>query len=220
MEFVRVSTGRFLMGSPESEAGRGADEAQREVRITQEFWIGKYEVTQGEWETVMGENPSYFKECGSRCPVERVSWHDVQEFIRKLNDSESAKGYAYRLPSEAEWEYAARAGAAGTRYGELGELAWYYGNSGGRTHPVGQKRANGWGLHDMLGNVIEWTADWYGEHPSGAVTDPQGPGAGSKRVSRGGGWGGSARGVRSAGRSNFAPGHRSSLIGFRLVRTE
>ena len=220
MEFVRVPAGRFVLGSPESEAGRGADEAQREVRITQGFWIGKYEVTQGEWAAVMGENPSYFKECGSRCPVERVSWQDVQEFIRKLNDSESAKGYAYRLPTEAEWEYAARAGTAAPRYGELGELAWYYGNSGGRTHPVGQKRANGWGLHDMLGNVIEWTADWYGEHPADAVTDPLGPGAGSKRVSRGGGWGGSARGVRSAGRFNFAPGHRSSLIGFRLVRTE
>ena len=221
MEFVRVPAGSFVMGSPTGEAHRDDDEPQHEVRISREYWIGKYEVTQGEWEAVMGENPSRYDDaCGPRCPVENVSWADVQEFLRKLNERESGKGHVYRLPSEAEWEYAARAGKAGARDGELREVAWYHGNSGGRTHPVGQKRANGWGLHDMLGNVIEWTADWYGEYPSGAATDPRGPDIGSKRVSRGGGWGGSTRGVRSAGRFNFAPGHRSSLIGFRLVRTE
>ena len=220
MEFVWIPAGRFLMGSPKGEEGRDGDEVQHEVRISRGYWLGKYEVTQGEWEAVMGGNPSYFRSCGSRCPVERVSWDDIQEFMRKLNERESRSGNKYRLPSEAEWEYAARAGTAGLRYGELGEIAWYGGNSGDRTHPVGQKRANGWGLHDMLGNVWEWTADRYGGYPSGLVTDPRGPSTGSFRVGRGGGWGDGARIVRSAYRNTGSPGIRYYSIGFRLVRTE
>ena len=220
MEFVGIPAGSFVMGSPEHEEGRYSDERQREVRISQGFWMGKYEVTQGEWEAVMGTNPSGFPECGARCPVERVSWDDVQEFIRRLNERESASGYVYRLPTEAEWEYAARAGTTGARHGELDEVAWYSDNSGRTTHPVGEKQANAWGLHDTLGNVWEWVADWYGEYPAGAVTDPQGPDTGTTRVIRGGGWSSSAGDVRSADRGHGSPGGRGNGLGFRLVRTE
>ena len=218
MEFVGVPAGSFVMGSPEDEEGRYSDEVQHEVRISRGFWMGKYEVTQGEWEAVMGANPSYFDECGARCPVEMVSWDAVQEFIRRLNERESGSGYEYRLPTEAEWEYAARAGTTGARHGELDLIAWYS-DRRGRTHPVGQKRANAWGLHDMLGNVWEWTADWYGVYPSGAVTDPRGPDTGSTRVSRGGCWGCDAGTVRSATRNRGAPDPPYYLFGFRLVRT-
>ena len=221
MEFVRIEAGRFEMGSRKGEAGRYEDEGPvNEVRIGQGFWLGKYEVTQGEWEAVMGSNPSRFWECGERCPVESVSWHEVQEFLGKLNGRERGRGSAYRLPSEGEWEYAARAGTTGMRYGELGEVAWHGGNSDGRTHPVGQKQANGWGLHDMLGNVYEWVEDRYGGYPSGAVTDPRGSGTGSYRVARGGSWIGYLRYVRSAYRNSHRPGNRYSYLGFRLVRTE
>ena len=151
MEFVWVPAGSFVMGSPEGEAERFDDERQREVRIGEAFYMGKYEVTQGEWEAVMGRNPSNFPACGSRCPVERVSWNEVQTFIGRLNELESARGYEYRLPTEAEWEYAARAGTVGTRYGELDAVAWYAGNSGGRPHPVGGKRANAWGCTTCWG---------------------------------------------------------------------
>ena len=220
MEFAWVPAGDFVMGSPSHEEYSYSDERQHEVRISQGFWMGKYEVTQGEWKAVMGSNPSEFENCG-RCPVEQVSWHDVQGFIKKLNARESGKGNRYRLPTEAEWEYAARAGTVGARHGELGAIAWYDGISGDRTHPVGEKRANGWGLHDMLGNVWEWTADWYGkEYPSGLVTDPRGPSTGSGRVHRGGGWTRNAANVRSAYRDYASAGYRGSGIGFRLVRTE
>ena len=219
MEFVRIPAGSFVMGSPEDEEGRHPSERQHEVRISQEFWLGKYEVTQREWEAVMGTNPSGFRECGARCPVESVSWDDVQEFIRRLNELESGSGYVYRLPTEAEWEYAARAGTTGARHGELNEVAWYLDNSGRTTHPVGEKRANAWGLHDMRGNVWEWTANWSGAYPSGAVTDPRGPSTGSVRVARGGGWYSGAGYVRPAGRGTMAPDARRTNIGFRLVRT-
>ena len=220
MEFMWIPAGRFPMGSPEDEEGRDADELQHEVRISEGFWMKKYEVTQGEWESVMGANPSFFKDCGPRCPVEKVSWFDTEEFTQRLNGRESGKGYRYRLPTEAEWEYAARAGTTGARYGELGEIAWYDENSGDRTHSVGQKGANAWGLHDMLGNVYEWTADWYSGYPSGLVTDPHGPSSGSLRVVRGGGWLLDAGLVRSAFRIYYSPGARGINIGFRLVRTK
>ena len=253
MEFAWVPAGDFVMGSPEGEAGRDDDERQHEVRISAGFWMGRYEVTQGEWEAVMGSNPSYFESCGARCPVEHVSWEDVQGFIEKLNARESGNGNRYRLPTEAEWEYAARAGSAGaTPEGELRILgsnnapeldgqAWYGGNSGvsyaggydcsdwgGKQyaaercgpHPVGLKRANAWGLHDMLGNVWEWTADWKGDYPSGMVADPRGPSTGSDRVLRGGGWISDARYVRSAHRNSYSPGGRYGHVGFRLVRTK
>ena len=220
MEFMWIAPGSFLMGSPADEEGRFGDELQHEVRISEGFWMGRYEVTQGEWQSVMGANPSGFKDCGPRCPVEQVSWFDAEEFIRRLNGRESGKGHRYRLPTEAEWEYAARAGTTGARYGELGEIAWYDENSGDRTHPVGQKQANAWDLHDMLGNVWEWTGDWYGEYPPGSVTDPQGSSSGSYRVYRGGSWDGNARYVRSAYRIIDSPGIRIDYFGFRLVRTK
>ena len=215
MEFVWIPAGEFLMGSPSY-----SNERQHEVRISQGFWMGKYEVTQGEWEAVMGSNPSFFDQCGSRCPVETVSWFDVLGYIRRLNERESRKGYRYRLPTEAEWEYAARAGTTGAQYGELNEIAWYIGNSGRTTHPVGQKVPNAWGLHDILGNVWEWTGDRYGEYPAGKVTDSGGPSMGSRRVFRGGSWSNYAVGVRSAIRSHNLPGYRNGTRGFRLVRTE
>ena len=220
MEFMWIPAGRFLMGSPEDEEGRFPDELQHEVRISEGFWMKKYEVTQGEWESVMGANPSHFSNCGPRCPVEQVSWFDTEEFMQRLNGRESGKGYRYRLPTEAEWEYAARAGTTRARYGELGEIAWYDENSGDRTHPVGQKGANAWGLHDMLGNVWEWTGDWFGWYLSGSVTDPQGPSTGSARVVRGGGWSNYAGGVRSAARYYDSPGVRYNFLGCRLVRTK
>ena len=128
--------------------------------------------------------------------MEKVSWDDVQEFIRRLNATVGEE--RYRLPTEAEWEYAARAGTSGDRYGNLGAIAWYEDNSGDRTHPVGRKAPNAWGLYDMLGNVWEWVEDWYGDYPGGAVTDPAGPVSGSKRVSRGGSWYDSARYCRAS----------------------
>ena len=178
-----------------------------QVRISRGFWMGKYEVTQAQWEAVMGSNPSRFKNCGGDCPVEEVSWNDVQEFIRRLNARSG--GGKYRLPTEAEWEYAARAGTTTDTYaGDITQrdgndpvldgIAWYYENSGSRTHPVGGKSPNGFRLHDMLGNVQEWVGDWKGGYPGGAVTDPVGPESGSYRVARGGSWFFSAGICRSA----------------------
>ena len=206
--------------SPEDEAFLNNDERQHEVRISEGFYLGRYEVTQGEWEAVMGTNPSVSSACGSPCPVTNVSWFDAQDFIRRLNERESGSGYRYRLPTEAEWEYAARSGTTGVLYGELDAIAWYEANSGDETHPVGLKQANGWGLYDMQGNVSEWTRDWYGKYPSGPVTDPQGPLSGSFRVVRGGSRRDGAGFIRSANRHYYAPGARLSNLGFRLVRTE
>ena len=164
----------------------------------------------------MGSNPSYFDACG-RCPVEEVSWHDAQDFISRLNAGEG--GEVYRLPTEAEWEYAARAGTTGDRYGNLDGIAWYGDNSGRQPHPVGGKAPNAWGLYDMLGNVVEWVGDWHGDYPGSSVTDPRGPGSGSSRVLRGGCWFGNARHSRVSNRNLSAPGVHYDFLGFRLVRT-
>ena len=216
MEFVRVPAGEFLMGSTSDEAYDDEQPLTR-VRIGRAFELGKHEVTQGQWHAVMGSNPSYFDECGPDCPVERVSWDDVQEFIGRLNALEGEA--RYRLPTEAEWEYAARAGTSGDRYGgDLDSIAWNRENSEGRTHPVGQKVPNAFGLHDMLGNVFEWVQDWYGAYPGGSVTDPQGPMSGSRRLSRGGSWILLAGGCRASGRGGNAPGSRYDNLGFRLLR--
>ena len=217
IEFVWIPAGEFRMGSTGSEADDDEQPLTR-VRISRGFYLGKYEVTQGQWEAVMGSNPSAFDECGPTCPVEQVSWDDVQEFIRKLNAVVGEQ--RYRLPTEAEWEYAARAGTSGDRYGNLDLIAWYVGNSGFRTHPVGQKAPNAWGLHDMLGNVYEWVGDWYGDYPGGSVTDPQGPTSGSGRVVRGGSWIYDARYCRASFRSTVSPGDRFNFLGFRLLRTK
>ena len=216
-EFVRIPPGEFRMGSKSSEADND-ERPVTKVRISRGFYLGKYEVTQGQWQAVMGSNPSRFDECGPDCPVDTVSWEDVQEFIRRLNAAVGEE--RYRLPTEAEWEYAARAGTTGDRYGNLGAIAWYEDNSGRRTHPVGQKAPNAWGLHDMLGNVWEWVGDWYGPYPGGRVTDPTGPSSGSERVFRGGGWAIDARYCRASNRISLSPGLRDDYLGFRLLRTE
>ena len=215
MEFVLIPAGSFMMGFE----GRESDEVPvHKVTISRPFYLGRYEVTQEQWASVMGNNPSEFENWGN--PVERVSWDDVQVFIKKLN--QKASGGTYRLPTEAEWEYAAGAGKSteyffGDYEGELGRYAWYNDNSGGKTHPVGQKQANPWGLYDIYGNVWEWVQDWYGEYRGGAVTDPKGPSLGSARVFRGGSWRNSAGRCRSATRVDFSPDFRDDLLGFRLA---
>ena len=215
MDFVRIPPGEFRMGSTRREADRDESPVTR-VRMNQGFWLGKYEVTQ-EWEAVVGLNPSYFAGCG-RCPVEQVSWGEVQEFIWLLNAAE--RGNRYRLPTEAEWEYAARAGTTGDRHASsLDAIGWCVENSGAQTHPAGRKAPNAWGVHDMLGNVWEWVGDWYGAYPGWRVTDPGGPASGSFRVLRGGGWSNRSLDCRSSARSNDDPQYRYINLGFRLLRT-
>ena len=179
--------------------------------------MGKYEVTQEQWETVMGRNPSRFR--GAKNPVENVNWNDCQVFIKKLNAR--IPGGGFRLPTEAEWEFAARGGNRSHGYiysggNDINAVAWYYGNSGKRTHEVGQKAANELGLHDMSGNVWEWCADRYGDYSVLAQTDPVGPSSASYRVLRGGGWSFSAGSCRSAYRSWFGPDGAADFAGFRV----
>jgi formylglycine-generating enzyme required for sulfatase activity len=223
-----ISPGSFTMGSPSNESGRDSDEKQRQVRISKGYWLGKYEVTQGEWESVMGNNPSDFKASGKRAPVEQVSWNDAMAFCKKLNERERAAGrlppgYAYTLPTEAEWEYACRAGtttrfSTGNADSDLGRAGWYSGNAGGKTHAVGEKVANAWGLYDMHGNVWEWCYDWFGDYSGSNVTDPTGANSGSYRVLRGGCWSnGGARNCRSAIRVRGSPGDSWDYLGFRLA---
>ena len=209
-----------MMGSPTSEADRRDDEVQHSVTLSRGFWMSDHETTQAEYESVMGSNPSSFK--GSTLPVEQVSWDDAVSYCAKLTVRELAAGrivagQAYRLPTEAEWEYAARAGTTGRFAGELDSMGWYGDNSGGKIHPVKGKQANGWGLYDMHGNVFEWCSDGYGDYPSGSVTDPTGATSGSNRVFRGGGWRDEARLSRSAYRYQVGPGFRSVILGFRSV---
>jgi formylglycine-generating enzyme required for sulfatase activity len=215
-----IPAGRFRMGSPSSEEGRFSDEMEHEVVLSRGFFMAETECTQGQWEAVMGSNPSYFK--GRDRPVEKVSWEEAVEFCRKLTAKQRQEGvlpegWEWRLPTEAEWESAARAGTTGARHGELDAIAWYGGNSGNETHGVKGKQANAWGLHDMIGNVWEWCGDWYGDYPTGSVTDPTGPGSGSNRVVRGGSWSYPARFARSAFRFRVVPGLRFHNLGFRLA---
>ena len=226
IEFVWIPAGEFRMGSTSRHAEPDEKPVTR-VRITQGFWLGKYEVTQRQWQRVMGSNPSRFRNCGGDCPVERVSWNYVQEFIANLN--RRSGGRRFRLPTEAEWEYAARAGTTTDTYSGditaprgndpvLNRIAWYWESSGNRTHPVGRKAPNAWGLHDMLGNVREWVADWKGGYQGGTVKDPAGPSSGSDRVSRGCSWFGHAGICRSAHRHRDSPGYLYGGLGFRLLR--
>ena len=213
-----VPSGRFSMGSPSSKPDRSSDEVQHEAVLTRGFFLAETECTQGQWEAVMGGNPSNFE--GTERPVEQVSWGEAVEYCRKLTAKQRAEGilpegWEWRLPTEAEWEYAVRGGTTGARYGELEAIAWHRGNSGARTHDVNGKMANEWGLHDMLGNVWEWCSDWHGDYPTGSVTDPTGPISGSYRVFRGGSWNDDARFARSAYRGRNAPGNRSNALGFR-----
>jgi formylglycine-generating enzyme required for sulfatase activity len=208
---IRLSGGTFMMGSESSEA-YAEEKIVHQITLSG-FEIGKYEVTQAEWVSVMGSNPSFFK--GDRLPVERVEWEDIQPYIRKLNE---ATGKKYRLPTEAEWEYACRAGTTGDRYGELNSIAWYSENSGGRTHEVGGKAPNGFGLYDTLGNVFEWCADWYADYSAEPVTNPKGPYSGIHHVLRGGSWLFEAVVERASFRNLHVPSHAHDLLGFRLAR--
>ena len=219
MEFVLIPAGTFMMGSPDSDPDADDNEKPaHQVTLSQDFYLGKYPVTQAQWEAMMGANPSEFK--GAARPVETVSWDDVQAFMQKLNERGGADHY--RLPTEAQWEYACRAGSS-TRYhfgddaAQLGDYAWYHDNSGGQTHPVGQKQPNAWGLYDMHGNVWEWVQDWYGDYTVAPVTDPIGPTSGAVRVIRGGSWGDAALYARSAVRFRFHPGDRFDNLGFRCL---
>ena len=259
-EWVRIKAGSFTMGSPSNEPGRDDDERQHRVTITRDFWLQATEVTQGQWQEVMRNNPSRFKNCGNNCPVEAVNWYEAVAYVNALSKREGlqecyrtggcsgtlgggctewTKGRycrgdyqcsdvqfvgldcaGYRLPTEAEWEYAARSGTTDSRYGDLNAVAWHRDNSGSTTHRVGQKRASVWGLYDMLGNVLEWCHDWYGDdYPSGSVTDPTGSASGSLRVIRGGSWYTYARNTRAAFRYGLTPGTRLTRLGFRPSRS-
>ena len=230
MKLARIPKGTFMMGSPKSEDGRSSEEMQHSVTISQDYYLGVMEVTQGQYEKVIGTNPSYFqnrvnrKNESSMYPVEQVSWEDAVEFCKKLSDlpEEKKAGRVYRLPTEAEWEYACRAGSmTAFSFGEspklLGDYAWFGGNSNRQTYLVGQKKANAWGLYDMHGNVWEWCSDLYGDYPKRALTDPVGSRDGDIRVNRGGGWEEDAADCRSAIRSYNDPSVRFSVLGFRVA---
>jgi formylglycine-generating enzyme required for sulfatase activity len=239
MQFVRIPAGSFVMGSPDSDPeARDFEKPQHPVTISKPFYIGRYEVTQEQWEAVMGSNPytldrsnPFYGLPGMAERITRpnhpatVSWNDAQAFISRLNEREG--GNRYRLPTEAEWEYAARAGTTtpysfGDNKAALGRHAWFGEdfNSGG-THPVGQKMPNAWGLYDVHGNAWEWVQDWFDPryYARSPPTDPTGPNQGSKRVVRGGSWHTTSTSWRTAFRRDYEPNYRGISIGFRLLRT-
>jgi formylglycine-generating enzyme required for sulfatase activity len=230
--FVRIQGGTFTMGSPATEADRIDNEVQHQVTVGS-FYMGKYEVTQREYQALMGTNPSWFK--GDNLPVERVTWYDAVNYCNALSRKEGLKpaytvsgtnvtwyfsANGYRLPTEAEWEYACRAGTT-TPYSSGSSVdgaGWYGSNSGSTTHPVGTKQANAWGLYDMHGNVWEWCWDLYGAYPNGSQTDPLGASSGPTRVIRGGSWGNNGQYLRSAWRGGNTPSNSYYYLGFRLLR--
>ena len=217
LTMVFIFPGQFQMGSTNGDSD---EKPVHTVLLIQPFWLGQYEVTQAQWRCIMGDNPSRFK--GADLPVEQVSWDNAMVFCQRLTARERQAGRLpqneeYTLPTEAQWEYACRAGSTGDYAGDLDSMAWY---SNDQTHPVGQKKTNAWGLYDMHGNVWEWCADWYGDYPSGSVVDPTGPPSGRHRVDRGGGWGNSAENCRSADRDGDWPVNRFNDLGFRLCRRQ
>ena len=242
LEMVFCPAGSFTMGSPANEKGRHDEEIQHRVTLTKPFWIGKYEVTQKQYQAVMGPNPSKFK--GDDLPVEKVNWNEAMMFCDELNaltEGNRPAGYKFSLPTEAQWEYACRAGTTtGLNNGRdlrqpdgediaLNKVGWYGENSGAETHPVGQKQPNAWGIYDMHGNVWEWCLDWCDIY-SGDAVDPAGPSSPSiidtlfhvrglwrYRVFRGGSWNSFAKYCRSASRCSSSPGSRLSLLGFRVA---
>jgi formylglycine-generating enzyme required for sulfatase activity len=232
MKLVLIPKGTFTMGSPIEEDGWEKDEKQHQVDISNDYYLGVTEVTQGQYERVMGTNPSDNQKRDIRMsdssmyPVERVSWEDAVEFCKNLSDlpEEKKEGRVYRLPTEAQWEYACRAGSM-TQYsfGEssrsIGDYAWLQGNSNNRIHPVGQKKPNAWGLYDMHGNVWEWCSDWYDKYPKGPVSDPGGPKEGTFRVLRGGSYDCDPTSCRSAHRMWYIPSSRYlyRYYGFRVA---
>ena len=221
IDMVRVEAGTFTMGAtPEMKDPFDNEKPTHQVTLTNDYYIGKYEVTQALWQAVMGNNPSGFK--GDNLPVEKVSWDDCQEFISKLN---KMTGKKFRLPTEAEWEYAARGGKKSRGYQYSGsnnfsDVVWYIENSGSKTHAVGTKQGNELGIYDMSGNVWEWCQDWYGSYNSTSQVNPTGANSGSYRVLRGDCWDDAAKYCRSSYRGLNSPGHRSHCIGLRLVLSE
>ena len=221
IEMVKVEAGTFMMGATsEMKDPYNMEKPVHQVTLTNDYYMGKYEVTQALWEAVMGRNPSEYK--GDNLPVEQVSWNDCQEFISKLN---SLTGRKFRLPTEAEWEYAARGGKKSRGYqysgnSNISDVAWYDGNSGSKPHPVGTKQANELGIYDMSGNVWEWCLDWHGSYSSSSQTNPTGAVSGSSRVFRGGCWCGIARSCRLSYRSYYTPVYRNNGLGLRLALSE
>ncbi|MCX6902589.1 MAG: formylglycine-generating enzyme family protein [Verrucomicrobia bacterium] len=222
---VWIPAGTFTMGSPDSEAGRYSDEGpQTRVTLTRGFFLSQYHVTQGEYLSIIRSNPSYFPG-DTNLPVEQVNWYDATNYCAQLTaPGRLPAGWAYRLPTEAEWEYSCRAGSTNRffygddpGYTQLANHAWYRANSAGTTHRVGGKLPNRWGLYDMVGNVWEWCSDWYGAYPGGSVTDPQGSVSGMYRVQRGGSWNRDAYYCRSAQRYGYDPAYGYLNIGFRVV---
>jgi formylglycine-generating enzyme required for sulfatase activity len=214
MEFASIPAGSVQMGSGNGDPN---EQPVHQVTFARGFYMGRYEVTQAQWQQVMGSNPANFKNC-DQCPVENVSWDDTQEFIKKLNAQND--GYTYRLPSEAEWEYACRAGTTGEYAGEPNAMAWYTANADYKTHPVGQKQPNAWGLYDMHGNVSEWVMDYQYNNYDGAPTDGSArlsKTASDERMERGGSWRLDDKHLRSAQRSEATPDYRWKDLGFRLV---
>ncbi len=213
MELARIEPGEFVMGSPDDESGRNWNEKQHRVRITRAFYLGMTEVTQAQWRAVMGNDASRFK--GDDLPIEQLRWGDASEFCLKLSQR---TGKTFRLPTEAEWEYACRAGSTGAYAGtgRAEDMAWFTPDSDGKTHPVARKKPNAWGLYDMHGNVWEWCLDCFAdEYPEGSMTDPTGPALGDYRVIRGGSW--NTPSGRSAWRWKMWPGYAWADIGFRCV---
>jgi formylglycine-generating enzyme required for sulfatase activity len=223
MTFVEIPAGRFTMGSSSDEPQRGADEALHDVEITKPFLLSRFETTQQEWRTIMGTAPSHFAECGPRCPVENVTFFDVQQFLAKLNERSASAGSTltlrYRLPTEAEWEYACRAGTTAA-YSTGDTLTSAKANYKTKSPtPVGSFALNPWGLADMHGNVWEWTSDWYGAYRDTAAEniDPHGPESGDKRVIRGGSWYFDADSARCALRYTHRPQDKGFSLGFRVA---
>ena len=252
MKFSLIPGGSFVMGSPAGtgdpthrpiwpkEDGRSSLEIQHIVTLSNDFYMQTTEVTQAQYQQVMGSNPAYFSasgsgvDCGLDCPVEMVSWTEAQDFIDALNALEnrsscnSQPNTCYSLPTESQWEYAARGATNSAFYNgditqpygndpNLNEIGWYSNNSDNTTHPVAQKQPNNWGLYDLSGNVSEWCQDWYDTYDDGPLTDPTGASSGSNRVNRSGGWSYNARSARSADRDAHAQGYRNDYLGFRLV---
>jgi formylglycine-generating enzyme required for sulfatase activity len=218
LELAWIRPGTFAMGS--SRAGDGDERPVTQVTLTAGFWLGVTEITQKQWLAVMARNPSSHR--GDRLPVDSVTWTEAREFCRRLTERERAAGrlppgLAYTLPTEAQWEYACRAGTTGDYAGDAGAMAWFGSNSGYETHPVGTKLPNAWGLHDMHGNVWEWCLDWYGNYPGGSVMDPVGPVSGVERVFRGGSWGDVPAAARSSFRNGRGPDFRLGSVGLRVA---
>ena len=223
LQLLWVKPGDFTNGSPDEEPYRDKSEGpQTHVILSKGFWLASTEVMQWQYQFVMQTNPSSFKAAGPNAPVENVSWNDAMDFCRKLNDRGEVRPppprrLQFTLPTEAQWEYACRAGTTSLYPGNPEEMAWYHQNSDDTTHPVAMKKPNAWGFYDMCGNVLEWCHDWYGPYPGGTVTDPTGPAEGAYKIARGGSWRTSMQAGRSAARAGGSIDRRDSTIGFRLA---